>query len=469
MRIPARAAKYAAPATNAGLLLLGAAYIQYCRDGVVEYHHFIHGYSMDVLLQILLYVAGFLLVVFGTTNRWTLRIVLGVALATRLVGIFAPAFLSSDVYRYVWDGKVQAAGINPYRYIPADPHLTFLRDAQIYSRINRKNYAHTIYPPGAQILFLGVTRVSATAAGMKTAMVGFEALAIWALLEILKLFGRRREEVLLYAWHPLCVWEIGSSGHIDAVAIGLLSVAALALLRGKIMRSAGWITAAAMVKMYPLLLLLALGRRISMRMIALCVGIIVAGYALYSSVGAGVLGFMGGYVQEEGLKTGARYFLLTWAHRYLRLPDWPALYVAFCALALAAVAGWGLLRERQPKQMLGVALTITVLATIFFSPHYPWYFLWIVPFAVMLRYLPAIALTLEAAYWYGTSLALPGERMFRMDEYMYAIFLAAIAVDLLVRWWAGRQSPSPPAERLRPSARAGMPGERAAAVGGFYE
>ncbi len=468
MRFRSSVAKYSAPATNVGLLVLGAAYVQYCRDGVVEYRHYIHGYSMDVLMQILLYAGGFLLVVFGVTNRWTLRIVLAVALATRLVGIFAPAFLSSDVYRYVWDGKVQAAGINPYRYIPADPHLKFLRDAQIYPNINRKDYAHTIYPPGAQIVFLGVTRISATEAGMKTAMVGFEVLAVWALLGILKFFGRRREEILLYAWHPLCVWGIGSSGHVDAVVIGLVSVGALALLRGKIMRFAVWIMAAAMVKMYPLLLLLSLGRRISIRMIALCASIGVAGYALYSSVGAGVFGFLGGYVQEEGLKTGSRYFLLTWAHRYLHLPEWPALYVLFCALVLAGIAGWGLVRQRQPKQMLGMALALTVSATIFFSPHYPWYFLWIVPFAVMLRYLPAIVLTVEAAYWFATSLALPGERMFRMDEYMYAIFFAAVAVDVFVRWWRGSRTSSQLPDRQRSGAHARAYGERVV-VGEFYE
>jgi hypothetical protein len=69
-----------------------------------------------------------------------------------------------------------------------------------------------------------------------------------------------------------------------------------------------------------------------------------------------------------------------------------------------------------------------------FSPHYPWYFLWILPFAVMLRYLPAIVLTAEATYWFSTELALPGEKMFRMNEYMYSIFLAVVVVDLLVRW-----------------------------------
>jgi hypothetical protein len=434
VKVPSRLDRHFTLATNIALLVLGLVYVQYCRDGVVEYKHYIHGYSRDVLTQIGLYSMGGLLVTFGKTNRWTLHLIFCVALAARLVGIFAPEFLSSDMYRYVWDGKVQGAGINPYRYIPADEHLQFLRDDQIYPNINRKEYAHTIYPPGAQLIFLGVTRISETEACMKVAMVGFEVLACWALLQILALFGRPREEILFYAWHPLCVWEIASSGHIDAAVVGLLSVAALALIKGKTFRSACWIAIAAMVKMFPLVLLLAFGRRITARMFLACAGIIAAGYTLYASVGAGVLGFLGGFTHEEGLSTGDRYFFLAWAHRYVHLPFWPGLYFALSALLLAGITFWGMLRFRNAKQMLGLELAISIVATMLFSPHYPWYFLWIVPFAVMLRYLPAIVLTLEATYWFSTELALPGEKMFHMNEYMYSIFFAAVTADLLIRW-----------------------------------
>ena len=74
----------------------------------------------------------------------------------RLMVMLSPPFLSSDLYRYVWDGRVQAAGINPYLYIPADPALAGLRDTAIFPHINRADYAPTIYPPVAQAIFLAV-------------------------------------------------------------------------------------------------------------------------------------------------------------------------------------------------------------------------------------------------------------------------------------------------------------------------
>lgn len=444
MRLPVSLVCIAPHLTNAALVGLGLVYIQLCRDGVREYHHYIHGYSMDVLVQIGLYVAGFLLILVARTNRWTLRIILCVALAARLVGVFTPEFLSSDIYRYVWDGKVQAAGINPYRYIPADEHLRFLRDEQIYPHINRKDYAHTIYPPGGQMLFFGITRIAETEACMKAAMVAFEALAVWALLQILALQGRRQEEVLLYAWHPLCVWEIGSSGHLDAIAVGLLSCSALAMLRNKDGQASLWIILAAMVKMYPAVLLLSIGRRLRIRVLAWCAAIVAAGYAIYLSVGWGVLGFLAAYTHEEGLDTGTRYFLLAWAHRYLHVPLSPALYIAAFAFVLAAIAAWSFREIRTPHQMLGVALALSITVTLLFSPHYPWYFLWMLPFAIMLRYIPALVLTLCAVFWFSTSLAVPGPRMFRMNEYLYGLFFTAVLLDLLVRWlvkrYAGRFS-----------------------------
>jgi hypothetical protein len=107
--------------------------------------------------------------------RTTFLIVLGLGALMRLGLLFETPRLSDDIYRYLWDGRVQAAGINPYRYIPADPHLAFLRDDAIYPHINRRDYAPTTYPPGAQMFFFAVTRVTETIAGFKAALLCVEA------------------------------------------------------------------------------------------------------------------------------------------------------------------------------------------------------------------------------------------------------------------------------------------------------
>jgi hypothetical protein len=118
------------------------------------------------------------------TGRAAVIGILLVGLAMRLIVLPSPP-ASSDIYRYIWDGRVQAAGINPYRYLPADEALQGLRDEAIYPNINRASYAPTIYPPVAQLVFFAATRISETPLFMKTVMIAFEGLAVWAILQLL--------------------------------------------------------------------------------------------------------------------------------------------------------------------------------------------------------------------------------------------------------------------------------------------
>src|ERR1700754_4459934 len=181
-----------------------------------------------VVVQCVIYVAVAWLSLRSRDSRSLLVLGLVFAALFRLSIIFFPPYLSDDIYRYIWDGRVQAAGINPYRYIPADESLAELRDEEIYPNINRRDYARTMYPPVAEGAFLLITRFSESVTWMKAAMVGFEAIAIWAIVQLLISFGLARQRVLLYAWHPLAVWEFAGSGHLDALAIAFIAAALLA-------------------------------------------------------------------------------------------------------------------------------------------------------------------------------------------------------------------------------------------------
>src|SRR5437879_1635508 len=183
------------------------------------------------LVQCVLYVFVAWLVIKARAARSTLIIVIVLAVLFRLSLLFSPPYLSDDIYRYIWDGRVQAAGINPYRYIPADPALKNLRDQEIYPKINRRDSAQTIYPPVAEVIYFLTTRVSESVTWMKTTMVLFEELVIWAIVQLLASFGLPRQRILIYAWHPLTVWEFAGSGHLDAMIIGFLALALLARRR----------------------------------------------------------------------------------------------------------------------------------------------------------------------------------------------------------------------------------------------
>src|SRR5262245_62464828 len=142
-------------------------------------------------------------------------VIVGVAIALRLTLLMTEPLLSTDVYRYVWDGKVQAAGINPYRYLPADDALTHLRDDAVYPNINRANYAVTIYPPVAQMFFLLATRLGENVTAMKVALLACEAVTAGTIALLLRRLGRPVTRLVAYWWLQLSLWSIACGGVVE--------------------------------------------------------------------------------------------------------------------------------------------------------------------------------------------------------------------------------------------------------------
>src|SRR6516165_1141480 len=149
------------------------------------------------LLQGVAWAAAAAVITRGVDGRSLTILTLGTAALLRVIALGAPIFLSDDINRYIWDGRVQAAGINPYRYVPTDPELAPLRDEIVFPNINRNNYAPTIYPPVAQMLFLLANRLAETVFAVKLVFVTVEAIGICALLRILRAVGAPRERILL--------------------------------------------------------------------------------------------------------------------------------------------------------------------------------------------------------------------------------------------------------------------------------
>jgi alpha-1,6-mannosyltransferase len=438
--------------TNSALLLLGLALMAFCHQGVNEIHHFTIGFGLVAMYQALLYLVAAWVVLNRSSDKWTFPIILATAAGCRLICLFSPPFLSTDIYRYVWDGWVQAAHINPYRYIPADGHLAFLRDLHIYPNINRREYAHTIYPPGAQVLFLLITRFGGSVLWMKAAMVGLESLTIWALVKLLAALGLPREQVLIYAWHPLLLWEVASSGHVDGAALPLIALALLFYVRHKPTATAVALAAATLIKLYPIALFPVLYRRSDLRkgnfkMPAVLAAVIALGYACYASVGPHVLGFLPEYAKEEGLESGNRYFLLTAVRHALHWPALPtgAFYV-FAALLLLGLALWAFLRsESSTGWALRFAFLLATVLMLLFSSHYPWYYLWLLPFLCVIPYTPMLYFITACFYLYTTQLANPGPAMYYMFQWLYGTTALVALWCMAMRWAKQRQTSIRPA------------------------
>lgn len=388
-----------------------------------------------LIVAVAVYFLAVRLVLGRPRPRRALWVVLIVAAALRLPLLFGPPFLSTDIYRYVWDGRVQAAGINPYLFVPADPALAALRDEAIYPRINRASYAHTIYPPAAQVLFAAVGQVSQTVLAEKLMLAGFETLAILCGLGLLSLARLPPERILIYAWNPLAVWAFACDGHVDAAAIGLLGAALLLRCRGRDGWAGAAFGAAVLIKFLPLAAGPALWRRGGNWRLAACGAAAMAVlYTCYLGAGGGVFGFLAGYGAEEGLDSGRGVWLLAWLGTVFPLPPRAtAVYAAGAAGALGAFALRVMTRRSGREAPESDAIAVCGAATILaagvmaaLSPHYPWYFAWIA--------LPAAVTPYRSAVWLSAAPVLlylfPFDNHYLWPSLLYVPALALALADL---------------------------------------
>ncbi len=426
------------------------------------------------------------LVLYALASGWVLRrrpparaalaLVFLVALAARLAFVPQTPRASDDIYRYIWDGRIQAAGLNPYQYAPADPALEQYRDRAIYPGINRKPVL-TIYPPVAQAVFrllywLHPDSITWT----KLAFVGCDLAAIGVIAGLLSRLGLRPERALLYAWHPLLILEVGHSGHIDVVAILFLLLAVRARLASRPVQAGFLLACAALVKLYAVVALPALlhpERRRDLRLPLACAVTAALAYLPFLSVGTRVLGYLPGYVQEEGIASGGRYYLLQQALRLAARgpagwPQWLAdsplgalgaaqWYQLFIVAAMGALALWCWLRPlASPRGIADRAALLFVALLALATPSQPWYTLLLLAFVPLVgrkMLLPASLVVGAAGFGYLHSW-LPGAPVWVLHlNYGSRALALALAVSDALAPALARRPPSPPTPF--PRARAG--------------
>jgi alpha-1,6-mannosyltransferase len=365
--------------------------------------------------------------------RTGLIIILGLALAMRLLLVGQEPFLSTDIYRYIWDGRVQGVGINPYIYVPADPALAALRDSAIFPHINRADYAVTGYPPVAQMFYVAVTRISESLAVMRLAMIGCEVVIVAIVIDLARTLARPVTAVVAYAWHPLAIWEVASSGHVDALMVALLMLGIWLLVRARPVAGAAVVALATLVKPYAVFALPAFWRPWDWRAPVAAIAVVILCYLPYASAGRGVLGFATAYPSEEDMLGGSGLWLVALVRLVV---DQSAILVPIYFALAACVMGWLALRvsfraERTPQTTIDDIALLLTAGIFLFSPNYAWYMLALVPFLALGAGAPIWALTLAAFFLYRPAL-LP-ENDLAWKTIATVPFLIAVAVTFVAR------------------------------------
>jgi Glycosyltransferase family 87 len=335
-------------------------------------------------------------------KRSAVALILLGGIAVQAAAVSAPPRMSTDLYRYIWDGRVQAAGIDPYQYVPTATQLDGLRNEFLFypgaeycvrasyvvshpaadltpgcTRINRPTVP-TIYPPVAEAYFLGVYYLH-PADDSSLPIQATTALAA-VLVTVLLLFGLRQlgrdvRMAALWSWCPTVALEAGNSAHVDVIAVGIAAVAILLLATARTTRRTvlgGILLGLAIAtKLTPVLTVPALLRRRWVTVLVAAGSAFIAVYVPHVlRVGGKVIGFLPGYLQQEGYTRGTRFGIIG---LFVTGP----LAIAMAVLILAAVA-FAVLQFTDPDRPWSGALVMTAAALAVTTPHYQWYSLLLV-------------------------------------------------------------------------------------------
>ena len=235
MRLTLHIAIYTISAILYGLLLYG-----------IERSQFIY----LILLFVGLFLGYLLIVGKGVIQQeikpFSRKIWLSMLIAAvgfRLIALFSMPNLSDDYFRFVWDGRLLASGVNPFLQKPSDyvkqpeKMVEYGLSQEIFEGLNSKEY-FTIYPPVNQFIFwissvFSQNSVEGAVGLMKLFLFLGELISLYLLYKLLQHYGRPREWLAFYALNPLVNVELVGNLHFEALMITFFAMGYLFIFQRK--------------------------------------------------------------------------------------------------------------------------------------------------------------------------------------------------------------------------------------------
>jgi Glycosyl transferase family 2 len=353
-----------------------------------------------------------------------------------LVAIGARALLlpmepGDDVWRYLWEGKVQLHGFSPFQFAPNAPELAGLR-TEWWSAINHEDKT-AIYPPLLQLGFRGVAALMGDAVGAWKLIFVLADLAICAVLA--RMLGRGA--ALLFAWNPLVIYATAGGAHFEALLLLPLVLGWRAWTQGKRKQAAGWFGLSVGVKWVtaPLVIWAAWQERTrpwrALGLLALGILPTVAGLVWFRVE----FGPLGALAPADFVAKARALDFFPWLVGLV----WDGANISnnWIPLLFLPLASWGLLKARTAESALERYFTVLLLCLP--SVH-AWYFTWLAPWAVVTGNLGARLLSISGFvyFWVWRTHELTG----RWEVSALERLLVWSPLVLGTAWWLwrGRQA-----------------------------
>jgi len=319
----------------------------------------------------------------GQRGRWP-SLWLGWAAAIGFRLLLLPMYPGDDIWRYLWEGKIQNLGFDPYVLAPASEMLAAFRDAY-WPLINHPHSA-ALYPPGAELIFRALAALWHHPLMFKLAFVAADLGVVWLLRRMLVERGQPAHRAWWYAWNPLVIYAFAGGGHFDSLMLVCGVASLLCLLRGR----DGWSV-------------LLLAAAISCKLAFI---VALPFYVVASRRKAWSLALLGAVI------AGALWLVnRTSAHSWVEGQH----FIKSAALYGAGAAGIFWVCWRRPIEGTHGLLGWTLMVSPAF---HPWYVTWVLCLTPLVRWKAwwVLSVTAFAYFWVWTRVGEGGQWAFTMTE-----------------------------------------------------
>jgi len=323
----------------------------------------------------------------------------------RIVLIPAEPILSDDIYRYLWDGRIFAAGINPYKFAPTDIQLLEFRDQIVYPFINFPEIA-TSYPPVSQLMFFINNLIGGSVLSWKILLFSLEIFLYLIIFNLVKHFRLNKFRLLIYFFNPLLIIETYSSGHMEIIGVLFFWIAVYLFYKRYDWKSVILFAISIMTKFFPLIssipFLIKKFNRKSILLIATCLLLILP--FMFSGILPlpGLFSYINRWEFNGGLfhsVVSILNFLDVREYQWIAVNfsghletfhiNYAFFYKIFALIILVVIFTNQLNNLRQTSRFRSInyiqkSFILTAVFLLLMPTLHPWYLIWIIPFLVFI-------------------------------------------------------------------------------------
>ena len=393
----------------------------------------------------ILFIFYFLFVKFWNEDKY-FNIFLGGALLFRISLLFMIPNLSDDYFRFVWDGKLLAHGINPYLVLPdqfiqrqsiADSGISM----DLFKGLNSPAY-YTVYPPVCQMVFAFSARlfpdnIFGSIVVMRIFIILAETGSIIVLIKLFKLLSLPRKNILLFTLNPLVVIELTGNLHFEGLMIFFFLLALYVLMLSRYHLSAIFFALSIGVKLIPFIFLPLIIKYLGWRKGILyslvtffIVGILFLPFInnqlihnLFSSINL--------YFQRFEFN-GSIYYLLRAAGYFFtnhNIISIAGLSLAVISTSIILFAAYFFRFPNFPALFTGFLLTLT--GYYFFSTTvHPWYICFVMLLSVFIKYRYAIIWSMIIPLTYITYMTDPYKENLMVVAFEYIVVYIIFLIEV---------------------------------------